>query len=106
LNADIQSDQEKRLKKLEEASPSSDLIEEADKETAGLVIIPSQGRNILREMLVGSTARNVVRKSEVPVLLLKYHINSDGVSGVMLNVQEFLRDPFLPLIYQCVQIQL
>ncbi len=37
-----------------------------------LIVIPSKGENIFREMFLGSTASNLIRLSKKPLLLLKY----------------------------------
>jgi nucleotide-binding universal stress UspA family protein len=52
--------------------PSFEIVEQAKCEMVDLIVIPTKGKNILREMLIGSTARNVARTSKVPVLLLNY----------------------------------
>jgi len=56
----------------EAACPSFEIVERAKCEMVDLIVIPTKGRNILREMLIGSTARNVARRSKIPVLLLNY----------------------------------
>lgn len=61
-----------------------------------LIVIPSKGRNVLREMLIGSTARNVVRKSKIPVLLLKYNI-SDGTIEGNTNCSRLFERPLFAL---------
>lgn len=43
----------------------------ADDIDAGLIVIPSHGRGMLRRMLLGSTADKVVHHSHCPVLVLK-----------------------------------
>jgi len=73
-------------------------VENGEIETkVDLIVIPSKGRNILREMLIGSTARNVVRKSRIPVLLLKYNVSSDGTIEGNNNCSKLFERPLFAL---------
>jgi len=46
------------------------LIAEAAKLEAGLIVLGSHGRSAFRDLMVGSVAEGVVRRSTVPVLLV------------------------------------
>ncbi|MDR3234478.1 MAG: universal stress protein [Planctomycetaceae bacterium] len=51
--------------------PIKQILHFAKDVDAGLIIMPSHGRGMLTEMLLGSTAYSVVRHSTCPVLVLK-----------------------------------
>ncbi len=57
--------------------PSIEVVDKAACEMVDLVVIPSKGKNIRRRMQLGSTARNVIRKSTIPVLVLRYDWNEE-----------------------------
>lgn len=46
------------------------LVAEAEKLSAGLIVLGSHGHGAVYDLLVGSVAEGVVRKSRVPVLLV------------------------------------
>lgn len=70
----------------------------AEKEGYDLIVIPSKGKNILREMLIGSTARNVARKSSVPLLLLKFEWNKEEGKPSSNNLcKNIFKNPFIAL---------
>lgn len=49
--------------------PADDILAAAAEVGAGLVIVGSRSHNLLRRMFLGSVARDVIRKSTLPVLL-------------------------------------
>jgi len=51
--------------------PVKQIVQFAEDSAAGLVVIPSHGRGMLTEMLLGSTTYSVVRRASCPVLVLK-----------------------------------
>ena len=51
--------------------PVNRIVQFAEENEAGLVVIPSHGRGMLTEMLLGSTTYSVVRRAHCPVLVLK-----------------------------------
>jgi nucleotide-binding universal stress UspA family protein len=51
--------------------PIKQIVHFAEECSAGLIIMPSHGRGMLTEMLLGSTTYSVVRHSHCPVLVLK-----------------------------------
>ena len=54
-----------------EGDPVKQIIRFAEECAAGLIVIPSHGRGMLTEMLLGSTTYSVVRHALCPVLVLK-----------------------------------
>ena len=51
--------------------PIKQIVQFAEDVAAGLIVMPSHGRGMLTEMLLGSTTYSVVRRSYCPVLVLK-----------------------------------
>jgi nucleotide-binding universal stress UspA family protein len=56
---------------LKEGTVYSEIIKTASEEGANIIVVGTQGRTGLDEMLMGSTAERVVRKSPVPVLTVR-----------------------------------
>jgi len=54
-----------------EGDPVKQIVKFAEDSAAGLIVMPSHGRGMLTEMLLGSTAYSVVRRASCPVLVLK-----------------------------------
>lgn len=55
---------------VQEGTASDRIAEVSDKEDVDLIIIPSRGRGRIKNLLIGSTAEAVVKKSNRPVLLI------------------------------------
>ena len=51
--------------------PIKQIIQFAEECSAGLIVMPSHGRGMLTEMLLGSTTYSIVRRAHCPVLVLK-----------------------------------
>jgi len=51
--------------------PVKQIVQFADDSGAGLIVIPSHGRSMLTEMILGSTTNSVVRRANCPVLVVK-----------------------------------
>ena len=56
---------------IREGEPVKQIVQFAEDCAAGLIVMPSHGRGMLTEMLLGSTTYSVVRRSHCPVLVLK-----------------------------------
>jgi nucleotide-binding universal stress UspA family protein len=56
---------------IRDGDPVKQIVHFAEECHAGLVVIPSHGRGMLTEMLLGSTTYSVVRSAHCPVLVLK-----------------------------------
>ena len=54
-----------------EGDPVKQIVQFSEECAAGLIVIPSHGRGMLTEMLLGSTTYSVVRHASCPVLVLK-----------------------------------
>lgn len=51
-----------------EGEPADQIVECAQKEGAGLIVMPTQGRSRVRQFLIGSVTAKVLHEAEVPVL--------------------------------------
>ena len=56
---------------IREGEPVKQIVQFAEDCDAGLIVMPSHGRGMLTEMLLGSTTYSVVRRAHCPVLVLK-----------------------------------
>jgi len=54
-----------------EGDPVKQIVQFSEECAAGLIVMPSHGRGMLTEMLLGSTTYSVVRRAQCPVLVLK-----------------------------------
>ena len=53
-------------------SPADEIVREAKRQKAGLIIIASQGRSAIKAAVLGSVALGVIHRSErIPVLVVK-----------------------------------
>ena len=52
-------------------NPAQETVRTADEIKAGLIVIGSQGRSAIRELLTGSTLESVVRLAKQPVLIVR-----------------------------------
>lgn len=55
--------------KVRKGTASSNILDVAEKENATLIAMPKKGAGSVAELLMGSTADRVVRKSKIPVLI-------------------------------------
>ncbi|HII60524.1 universal stress protein [Pyrococcus horikoshii] len=62
--------------------PSLEISEVAKEENVNLIVIPSKGQNILRQMLLGSTASNLARITRKPVLILRYEVEDGKIKSL------------------------
>ena len=56
--------------KVMEGAASDNIIEVAENENIGLILMPKTGRGNIKDLLLGSTSDRVAKESPVPVLLL------------------------------------
>ncbi|MFN4204781.1 MAG: universal stress protein [Agrobacterium albertimagni] len=59
-------------------APADKLLDVAQAERADLVVVGSRSHNFLYDIFLGSVAREVVRKSKIPVLVLRLEPNEAG----------------------------
>ncbi len=65
--------------RLKRGLPTSQILNAAAKEKAGLIAMGSSGKTGLAHLLLGSTAEQVVRLATVPVMVFKSRKNSSEV---------------------------
>lgn len=51
--------------------PVKEIIEQADKRNCDLIVMGTQGHGFLEDVLLGSVARRVIRRSKKPVLVIR-----------------------------------
>ena len=56
---------------IESGDPADTIIETAENRNCDLIVMGSHGHGIVEKMLIGSTARKVVRESKKPVLVVR-----------------------------------
>jgi len=60
--------------RVEYGVPAREIARVADEERAGLIVMGAQGQSLTQELLLGSTAFDVLRLSRVPVLVEKFDV--------------------------------
>lgn len=58
-------------KKLIEGIPATEIVKEAKKGNFDMIIVGARGLGFIDELILGSTSKNVVDKSDRPVLVVK-----------------------------------
>ncbi|MDX1764234.1 MAG: universal stress protein [bacterium] len=61
----------------ESGHPMDEILKEADKGNYDLIVMGSHGKGNLTDAMIGSVSRRVMRRSNIPVLLVR-HADSDG----------------------------
>ncbi len=74
--------------KVEFGAVSSTILNYVDMHSIDLVIMGSHGANGLREVVIGSNAEKIVRRSPVPVLVIKNHFKDEIKNIVFPNTFE------------------
>lgn len=54
-----------------EGHPAQEILKLAEEDKANVIVLGSHGKSNLREMLLGSVSESVIRKSPIPVLVVK-----------------------------------
>ena len=57
--------------RIELGSPVKKILEVEDEENVSAIVLGSHGKSNIKEILIGSVSENVIRKSRVPVLVVK-----------------------------------
>ena len=61
----------------------SGIIEESTKNKIDLIVMGSQGASGLQEMFIGSNTEKVVRKSKIPVLVIKKNVKNFDIKSIL-----------------------
>ena len=62
------------LTRIEYGSPAEQIVNVAEDERVELIVLGAQGTTVAQELLIGSTAYEVIRRATVPVLLEKFEV--------------------------------
>jgi len=87
-NQEVLEEEKQRLKdlglevkvKVELGYPPQKIVETARNENVSLILVGSHGKGFLRELLLGSTAFDIIRSSEIPVYVEKYQYREGEVA--------------------------
>lgn len=60
--------------RIEYGSPVAEIVRVAQEENVGMIIVGAQGTTLAQELMIGSTAFEIIRRSSVPVLLEKAEV--------------------------------
>jgi len=60
--------------RIEYGNPATQIVRVAQEEHVDLIFMGAQGKTLAQELLLGSTAHEVVRRATVPVLIEKFHV--------------------------------
>ena len=69
------------LTRIEYGNPAEQIVSVAEDERVETIVIGAQGATAAQELLIGSTAYEVIRRATVPVLLQKFEV-------ILLNVHD------------------
>jgi nucleotide-binding universal stress UspA family protein len=61
----------------------SGIIDESTKNNIDLIVMGSQGASGLQEMFIGSNTEKVVRKSKIPVLVIKKNVKNFDIKNIL-----------------------
>lgn len=62
------------LTRIEYGNPAELIVRVADEERVNLIVLGAQGATAAQELLIGSTAYEVIRRANLPVLLEKFEV--------------------------------
>jgi nucleotide-binding universal stress UspA family protein len=51
--------------------PVTEILEQAEKRKCDLIVMGTHGHGVLEDVLMGSTAQRVIRRSQIPVLVVR-----------------------------------
>ncbi|WP_297534787.1 universal stress protein [Thermococcus sp.] len=76
--------------------PSLEIAEASEEAKVDLIVTPSVGENVWRQMFMGSTASNLARATKKPVLLLKY-IKRDDSYELAVECRDIFKRPLVAI---------
>ncbi|WP_457742780.1 universal stress protein [Thermococcus sp.] len=76
--------------------PSLEIAEASEEAKVDLIVTPSVGENIWRQMFMGSTASNLARATKKPVLLLKY-IKKEDSYELAVECRDIFKRPLVAI---------
>jgi nucleotide-binding universal stress UspA family protein len=75
---------------VKEGKPYKEIIETAEKENCQLILLASHGGGVIKEILLGSNTRNIIRKSKVPVFIEKFGNENNNNEIIVDSIQRIL----------------
>lgn len=82
--------------KIVEGSLVPEILKAADEEDVSLIVAGRQKRDILGELFVGSTTDRIIRRSDVPVLVAKYHVLKETAGE---TTEQYCTNMFRKILY-------
>lgn len=70
------------------------ILENAEKEKVSLIVMGARGKSPIKDLLLGSTSTNVVRRAKTNLLIMRYKL-AEGLEGIKY-------EKFCPLIFSKV----
>jgi hypothetical protein len=70
--------------------PYKTIIETAEKEDCQLILMASHGGGVIKDILLGSNTRNVIRKSKIPVFIEKFRDENEAQKDLDVGIQKIL----------------
>ena len=75
---------------VKEGKPYKEIIKTAEKENCQLILLASHGGGVIKEILLGSNTRNIIRKSKVPVFIEKFRDENNNKKIAVDSIQKIL----------------
>ncbi|MFN2340029.1 MAG: universal stress protein [Halanaerobium sp.] len=76
---------------VKEGKPYKEIIKTAEEENCQLILIASHSGGVIKDILLGSNTRNIIRKSKIPVFIEKFkdkktdeQITADSIQRILL----------------------
>ena len=68
--------------------PVNEILKAAKQYNADLILMGSRGRGIIKEILLGSVSEGVVRKAEIPVMVIKHKAKVEKIFNKILYAHD------------------
>lgn len=65
-----------------EGNVAGEILKVASDEAASLIVINAHGKSLIKEILLGSVASNVIRRAKIPVLLIRHSLAKELMDEV------------------------
>lgn len=67
---------------VKEGKPYKEILKTAEEENCQLILIASHGGGVIKDILLGSNTRNIIRKSKIPVFIEKFKEENNKEAAV------------------------
>jgi nucleotide-binding universal stress UspA family protein len=75
---------------VKEGKPYKEIIKTAEEENCQLILLASHDGGVIKDILLGSNTRNIIRKSKVPVFIEKFRDENDDKKIRVDSIQKIL----------------